>query len=94
MFPFKGIEKLREKLPDYHGKKIFLFVLVVIISVACSMIFQLFFDSISRLFPGVLVLQFLEPVTPLLGSVMVLVLGFLNVYTVWRNKDKYISKYK
>jgi protein-S-isoprenylcysteine O-methyltransferase Ste14 len=94
MFRFKGIEKLREKLPDYQGKKIFLFVLLVIVTVACSIMFQLFFDSISRLFPGVLVLQFLEPVTPILGSVIVLVLGFLNVYTVWRNRDKYKTKYK
>ena len=94
MFPFKGIEKLREKLPDYQGKKIYLFVLLVLVTVACSILFQLFFDSISRLFPGVVILQFLEPLTPLLGSVMVLVLGFLNVYTVWRNRDKYKTKYE
>ena len=58
------------------------------------MMFQLFFDSISRLFPGVVVLQVLEPVTPLLGSVIVLLLGFLCVYTVWQKRDKYKKKYQ
>ena len=94
MFPFKGIEKLREKLPDYQGNKIYLFILLAIVTVACSMMFQLFFDSISRLFPGVIILQFLEPMTPLLGSIIILVFGLLNVYTVWRKKEKYIKKYK
>ncbi len=94
MFPFKGIEKLREKLPDYQGSKIYLFVLLVIVTVGCSILFQLIFDSISRLFPGIVVLQFFEPITPILGSVIILVLGFLNVYTVWRNKDRYKTKYK
>ena len=94
MFPFKGIEKLREKLPDYSGSKIYLFVLLVIITVASSMIFQLFFDSISRLFPGVLILQFLEPLTPPIGSIIVLLLGFLSVFTVWRNRAKYKGKYE
>ena len=94
MFPFKGIEKLREKLPDYQGNKIFLFILLAIVTVVCSMMFQIFFDSISRLFPGVIILQFLEPMTPLLGSIIILVFGLLNVYTVWRKKEKYINKYK
>ena len=94
MFPFKGIEKLREKLPDSQGNKIYLFILLAIVTVACSMMFQLFFDSISRLFPGVIILQFLEPMTPLLGSIIILVFGLLNVYTVWRKKEKYIKKYK
>jgi len=94
MFPLKGIEKLREKLPDYQGNKIFLFVLLAIVTVACSMMFQLFFDSISRLFPGVLILQFLEPVTPLIGSVVILFLGLLSVYLVWRNRVKYKAKYE
>ncbi len=94
MFPFKGIEKLREKLPDYQGNKIILFVVLAIATVACSMIFQLFFDSISRVFPGVVVLQFLEPVTPLIGSIIVLLLGFLSVYMVWRKRAKYKAKYE
>jgi len=68
--------------------------LLAIVTVVCSMMFQIFFDSISRLFPGVVVLQFLEPVTPLLGSIIILVFGLLNVYTVWRKKEKYINKYK
>jgi len=94
MFPLKGIEKLREKLPDYQGNKIILFVLLAMVTVACSMMFQIFFDSISRLFPGVVVLQFLEPVTPLIGSIVVLLLGFLNVYTVWRKRTRYKVKYE
>lgn len=50
-------------------------------------------DSISRIFTEVSILQILEPLTPIFGSLIVLTIGFTLVYSFWRNRDKYLSKF-
>jgi protein-S-isoprenylcysteine O-methyltransferase Ste14 len=89
----KGSDKLREKLPDYKGKRIAVFMILAVITLLSSLIFQLISDSISRILTGVPFLQNLAPFTPLLGSLIVIITGFLIVYSFWRNKDKYLKKY-
>jgi len=86
----KGLEKLREKLPDYHGKSLFKFIIVAFITTLSSIIFQLFMDSISRIFSNGSILQILEPLTPIFGSLIIITIGFLLVYSFWRNREKYL----
>ncbi len=88
----KGSEKLMEKLPDYQGKSIFKFLIVVPLVILISIAFQLIMDSLPRIFRGSNVLQVLEPLTPIFGSLIILLIGFLLVYSFWRKRDKYLEK--
>ncbi len=88
----KGIEKLKEKLPDYQGKSIIKFIIIVIIVFLSSIVFQLIMDSLPRIFIESNVLQILEPLTPMFGSLIILIVGFLLVYSFWRKRDKYLNK--
>jgi protein-S-isoprenylcysteine O-methyltransferase Ste14 len=89
----KGLEKLKEKLPDYQGIRILKFIIIAIITTISSLIFQLIMDSLPRFFIGVPILQILEPFTPIIGSLIVTIIGFSLVYSFWRNKGKYLTKY-
>jgi protein-S-isoprenylcysteine O-methyltransferase Ste14 len=89
----KGLEKLKEKLPDYQGKRILTFLFVVIIVFLSSLTFQLMMDSLPRIVTKASILQFLEPVIPIFGSLIVLTIGLLLVYSFWRNRDKYLIKF-
>jgi protein-S-isoprenylcysteine O-methyltransferase Ste14 len=89
----KGIDKLREKLPDYQGKSLRKFMLVAFIVFLTSLSFQLFMDSIPRIFKENSILQFLAPYTPIIGSLIILCIGLTLVESVWRVRDKYLEKY-
>jgi len=89
----KGTEKLREKLPDYQGKKIYLFMVIAFIVFLSSLMFQLIMDSIPRIFTDVTILQILAPLTPIIGSLIIVIIGFIIVYNFWRIREKYLRKY-
>lgn len=89
----KGSKKLREKLPDYQGKRIFRFIIIVFLIFLSSITFQLIMDSLSRLFINNSILQILEPLTPIIGSLIIVTIGFMLVYSFWRTREKYLRKY-
>jgi len=89
----KGIDKLRAKLPDYKGRKIRIFVVIGFLVLIASIAFQLFMDSLPRIFRAVEILQILAPFTPLIGYFIVILSGFLIVRRFWRIRDKYLSKF-
>ena len=89
----KGLDKLRGKLLDYQGKSIFKFLIIAAIVFLSSLVFQLTADSLPRIFNEVEILQFIAPLTPILGSLTILIIGFMLVYFFWRVRDKKLSKY-
>ncbi|MHA1933486.1 MAG: methyltransferase family protein [Promethearchaeota archaeon] len=89
----KGIEKLREKLPDYQEKSLNKFFILAFISFLGSLLFQLFMDSLPRIFEENIIVQFIAPFTPIFGSLIILCLGFMIVGSFWRVRDKYLTKY-
>ena len=89
----KGTDELKAKLPDYQGGKIKLFLVLAFLVLAMSILFQLFMDSLPRLFGAVDPLQILAPFTPVVGSFIVILSGFLIVRRFWMIRDKYLSRY-
>jgi len=89
----KGLNKLKEKLPDYQGKKLRLFQVIAFSSFIISLVFQLIMDSLPRIFPDIAILQLIAPLTPIVGSLIVLIIGLMIVRSFWKIRDKYISKY-
>jgi protein-S-isoprenylcysteine O-methyltransferase Ste14 len=89
----KGIEKLREKLPDYTGKRIYRFSIIAIVTFTCSLIFQIGADSLPRLLIQVPFMQFIAPFTPVLGPLLIVTIGLLIVYKFWRVREKQLEKF-
>ena len=89
----KGIDELRNKLPDYQGRKIRVFVAIAFVVFVSSLVFQLFADSLPRLFRNIDILQAIAPLTPIIGSLVIISIGFSVVRKFWRIRDKYLSKY-
>ena len=81
-----GIEKLREKLPDYPGKKIAILAFVAIIGGILAYIFLISLDIIPRLFGDIAFLVAIEPFTPILGSIFIAVLGVWMIWGVWNKR--------
>ena len=89
----KGIDELRKKLPDYKGRKIRVFGVIALIAFVTSSLFQLILDSLPRIFRSIALLQTIAPLTPIIGSLIIISIGFLIVRKFWKVRDKYLSKY-
>ena len=89
----KGIDELRNKLPDYQGRKIRIFVAIAFVVFVSSLLFQLFLDSLPRIFRNIDILQVIAPLTPIIGPIIIISIGFSVVRKFWRIRDKYLSKY-
>ena len=89
----KGIDKLRKKLPDYQGRKIRIFVVIAFVVFVSSLMFQSVLDSIPRIFRSIDILQVIAPLTPIIGPLITISIGFLVVRKFWRVRDKYLSEY-
>ncbi len=88
----KGLDQLRTKLPDYQGRKIRLFAVIAFIVFVTSLMFQLVLDSLPRIFRSIGILQMIAPLTPILGTLIIISIGFSVVRKFWRVRDKYLSK--
>jgi len=84
----KGIEKLREKLPDYPGKKIGLLPLRGLVAAILTYFFLIFIDILPRLFPDITLLVILEPVLPVIGSLFMGALAVWLISIVWTMREK------
>ncbi len=89
----KGLDELKERLPDYQGKKLRLFLVIAFSSFIISIVFQLIMDSLPRIFPDIAILRLIAPLTPIIGPLLVLFIGLMIVRSFWKIRDKYISKY-
>ena len=83
----KGIDKLREKLPDYPGRKIAILPLVAAIGGLLGYIFLIILDAIPRVFGDIAFLVTIEPFTPIVGSILIAVLALWMIWGVWNKKD-------
>ncbi len=89
----KGIDKLREKLPAYPGRKIYLLPLKGAVAAILAYIFLIALDILPRLFSDIPLLVTIEPVLPILGTIFIGTLGISLVGTLWRRRDSMKSQY-
>jgi len=84
---FKGMEKLREKLPAYPGRKIYLLPLKGIAVGILAYIFLLVLDILPRMFSDIVMLGIVEPALPLLGSLLIATIALWLLGTLWSRRD-------
>ena len=89
----KGIDKLREKLPAYPGRKIYLLPLKGAVAAALAYIFLIALDILPRMFSDIPLLVTIEPALPILGSIFIGTLGISMVGALWRRRDSMKSQY-
>ncbi len=85
---FKGIEKLREKLPGYPGRRLALIPLMALVVCTVGLAFMLTMDTVSRIFAGVAFLADMEPILPVLGVLIGMSIGILCIRRVWTKKEQ------
>lgn len=89
----KGMEKLREKLPDYPGKRIAIIPLRGIIASVLTYMFLIILDILPRLYSEVGILVLIEPFLPVIGSLFVTAFAFWLIGTVWSKREEMKAKY-
>lgn len=91
-----GITKSREKLPGYTGKKVALIPVLAAISFILGLLFLLFLDGLPRFLGATQVvfpeLFLLEPLLPILGSILLVGCGFTLVWSFWWRKKNLLHK--
>lgn len=88
----KGIDRFRDHLPDYPGKKIRFFCILSAISAFLSIFFMLLMDGIFRIFLSGDLLLILSPFGPIFGVGIMEFTGYFLVYLFWKKKDKLLQK--
>ncbi|MFW9800525.1 MAG: methyltransferase family protein [Candidatus Thorarchaeota archaeon] len=85
---FKGIEKLREKLPGYPGRRLALIPMMALLVCIAGLAFMLTMDTVSRIFADVTVLADIEPILPALGAFISMSIGILCIRRVWTKREQ------
>ncbi|MCW4033261.1 MAG: isoprenylcysteine carboxylmethyltransferase family protein [Candidatus Bathyarchaeota archaeon] len=90
----KGIDKLKEKLPAYHGKRIIFIPVTMAVFFTVGFSLALLLDILPRILPNNEILYLLEPTLPILGPVFLLSIGLFLVSNVWSRRDKLLKQSK
>jgi protein-S-isoprenylcysteine O-methyltransferase Ste14 len=90
----KGLEVFREKLPWYSGKRMYILLVITIITVFISLSFQIFMFIIPYFLETNQYSQILSTFISILTSGLVLTLGFLFVYIFWHLKHRLLKNNK
>ncbi|MFX1312405.1 MAG: methyltransferase family protein [Promethearchaeota archaeon] len=89
----KGIDKFREKIPKFSGKKIIILLIYCILVFMLSLIIQIYFD----LFPTMILVEgalgFFIIVFPVLGVTLMGSIAIFLVYQMWYHRDRLKAKY-
>lgn len=89
----KGIDKLREKLPDYAGKKIARLPLTGLIIGGLGYILLIILDLIPRLFSNIMFLVIIEPFIPILSSIFIAALALWLIWGLWNKRAQMKEQY-
>ncbi len=89
----KGIDKLREKLPAYLGRRIGLLPLRGLIAAVIAYSILIFLDILPRLLIDIPFLDLVEPFMPFIGSLFVGAMILWLLAGVWTKRDTMKAKY-
>jgi protein-S-isoprenylcysteine O-methyltransferase Ste14 len=82
----KGMEKVREKLPGYAGKRLALVPLLMFGMALLGLTFLLILDILPRIAVQLSFLVLIEPLLPIGGMTVLLVVALWLVWGVWRKR--------
>lgn len=89
----KGIDKFREKTPWFAGKKIIILPLYLLSMMSLSISVMIWFDSIPDMTMSSDTNSLIVSLFPLIGELIVVVIGFLMGSQMWLWRDRLKAKY-
>jgi protein-S-isoprenylcysteine O-methyltransferase Ste14 len=87
----KGVDKLREKLPDYAGKRIWRLPLIALLGGLMGYMFLIFLDISARIFADLTSLVLVEPFMPIFGGFFIAALALWMIWGLWNKKEQMIE---
>jgi protein-S-isoprenylcysteine O-methyltransferase Ste14 len=84
----KGIEKLREKLPAYPGKRLAIIPLQSFLIAVLAIVFLIILDITPRMYSYITILVIIEPLLPIIGSLLIAALANWLVSSVWSKREE------
>lgn len=88
----EGWEQWRRKLPGYRGRRIVALPLLAVGSMLAGATYLLAVESLPLLYRRSGLVVALEPVLPVVGTISVLLAGFVSVSRVWTRRDRYLAE--
>lgn len=92
--PLKGIDKFRAKIPKLSGRKIVILPLYAFSMLIISLIIELYFDILPSLLALSVEWSFMISFLPILGVLLMGILGLFLTYQMWARRDRLKAKYK
>ncbi|MFW9774047.1 MAG: methyltransferase family protein [Candidatus Thorarchaeota archaeon] len=89
----KGIDKFREKIPKFSGKKIIILPIYCIFIFIVSFIIQIYFDLLPTMIPVVGFMGHLIVLFPVLGVTLMGSIAIFLVFQMWHRRDRLKAKY-
>jgi protein-S-isoprenylcysteine O-methyltransferase Ste14 len=90
----KGFDKFLAKLPDYQGKRMARIPLITAFSFLLSLGIMIFLDVSPRIFSSMVILRVMEPLMPVISTIIFQVIGIFLINRIWSKKNTYLEKYK
>lgn len=84
----KGIDKLREKLPAYSGRKILQLARRAALGGLLAYLFLVILDISPRVFSDITPLVIIEPFLSIFGTFFIAALGIWLIWGLWNKKDQ------
>jgi protein-S-isoprenylcysteine O-methyltransferase Ste14 len=84
----KGMEKIREKLPGYHGWRLAVLPLLMLGMMMLGLTLLLFVDILPRILIQLSFLALVEPLLPIGAMTILLYFGLWLVWGVWRKREE------
>ncbi|MFX1332557.1 MAG: methyltransferase family protein, partial [Promethearchaeota archaeon] len=84
----KGMEKVREKLPGYSGKRLALLPLLALGTALLTLAFLISLDILPRLLVQLPFLALIEPLLPICGMTLCLAIALRLIWGVWWKRSE------
>ncbi|MFX1574388.1 MAG: methyltransferase family protein [Promethearchaeota archaeon] len=89
----KGIDKFRERIPKFSGKKIIILPIYCIFIFIISLMTQIYFDLLPTVIPVEGVLGYFVLLFPVLGVALMGSIAIFLVFQMWYRRDRLKAKY-
>ncbi|MFX1478091.1 MAG: methyltransferase family protein [Promethearchaeota archaeon] len=89
----KGIDKFREKIPKFSGKKIVILLIYCLLVFSISLTVQIYFDLLPSIISVMGGFKYFIIIFPVLGVILVVSIAICLVYQMWARRDRLKAKY-
>jgi hypothetical protein len=89
----RGIDKFREKIPKFSGKKIIILLIYCLLVFSISLTIQIYFDLLPSIIPVMGGLRYFIVIFPVLGVILAGSIAICLVYQMWARRDRLKARY-